>query len=62
MPMLMAVCPRCRIETNTGLSADDPTVPPLGPTLEVLVLCDDCSKYQHMLVEQLQLAAEEVVA
>ena len=28
----------------------------LGPTLQVLVLCDECREYQRMMVEDLYLA------
>jgi hypothetical protein len=60
MAILMATCPRCRSEVNTGLAADQPTIKDLGPTLQVLVLCDHCREYQKMLVQDLRLAAEEV--
>jgi hypothetical protein len=62
MSMLMATCPQCRTETNTGIFADKRTIQQLGPRLQVLVLCGDCSEYQKMLVEDLHLTAEEMVA
>jgi len=54
--MLMATCPRCRKEIDTGISADQQTMHELGPTLPVLVLCDNCREYQRMVVKDLYLA------
>ena len=54
--MLMATCPRCRMEVDTGISADEQTMRELGPTLQVLVLCDNCCEYQRMMVKDLYLA------
>jgi hypothetical protein len=54
---LMATCPRCRMEVDTGISADEQTIHELGPTLRVLVLCDNCSEYQRMMVKDLYLAS-----
>lgn len=62
MFMLMATCPRCRSEVNTGISADEHTMRELGPGLKVLVLCDTCRAYQKMMVKDLYFAAEEVAA
>ena len=56
---LMALCPRCRTEVNTGISADEQTMHELGPKLEVLVLCDSCREYQRMMVKDLYFAAVE---
>ncbi len=55
---LMAVCPRCRTEVNTGISADEHTMHELGPKLEVLVLCDGCREYHRMMVKDLYFARE----
>jgi hypothetical protein len=60
--MFMAVCPRCRTEANTGLSADDWGTPQQEPKLQVLMLCDDCNEYQKILVNDLQMAADEARA
>lgn len=54
---LMATCPQCRMEVDTGISADEQTMHELGPTLRVLVLCDNCSEYQRMMVKDLYLAS-----
>jgi hypothetical protein len=62
MSMLMATCPRCRSEVNTGISADEHTMQELGPSLKVLILCDTCRAYQKMMVRDLYFAAEEVAA
>ena len=62
MSMLMATCPRCRAEVNTGISADEQTMQELGPGLKVLVLCDSCRAYQKMMEKDLYFAAEEVAA
>ena len=59
MAMLMAMCPRCRTETNTGISADVHTMQELGPTLAVLVLCDSCSEYHRMMVKDLHFGEPE---
>ena len=53
---LMAMCPQCRIEVNTGVAADEPTVHELGSKLEVLVLCDSCREYHRMMVKDLYFA------
>ena len=53
---LMATCPQCRTEVNTGISADEQTMHELGPKLEVLVLCDSCREYQRMMVKDLYFA------
>ena len=58
MAILMATCPRCRTEVSTGISADAETMQQLGPKLQVLVLCDECSAYQKVLVKNLRLSAE----
>ena len=55
---LMAICPRCRAEVNTAISADEETLHELGPKLEVLVLCDSCREYHRMMVKDLYLADE----
>jgi hypothetical protein len=34
---LMAMCPQCRTEVNTAISADERTMQELGPNLEVAV-------------------------
>jgi hypothetical protein len=44
------------MEVDTGISADEQTMRELGPTLQVLVLCDNCSEYQRMMVKDLRLA------
>lgn len=62
MSMLMATCPRCRSEVNTGISADERTMEELGPGLKVLVLCDSCRAYQKMMVKDLYFAAAEIAA
>ncbi len=62
LSVLIATCPRCRSEVNTGLTADEQTIQGLGPRLQVLVLCDECSEYQRMLVSDLHLSTEEVTA
>ncbi len=54
--ILMAMCPRCKIEVNTGVSADTNTIRELGSKLQVLVLCDECRHYHKMLVKDLHLA------
>ena len=61
---LMATCPQCRTEVNTGISADEQTMHELGPKLEVLVLCDSCRDYQRMMVWDLYFAraSEDTVA
>ena len=56
MSILLAKCPQCRIEVDTGISADDCTMRQLGPRLQVLVLCDECRAYQKMLVRDLYFA------
>jgi hypothetical protein len=56
MSILLAKCPQCRIEVDTGISADDCTMRQLGPRLQVLVLCDDCRAYQKMMVRDLYSA------
>ena len=56
--MLTATCPRCRMEVDTGISADEDTMQELGPTLQVLVLCDNCCEYQRMMVKDLHLAPD----
>ena len=56
MSILLAKCPQCRIEVDTGISADDCTMRQLGPRLQVLVLCDDCRAYQKMMVRDLYFA------
>ena len=56
MSILLAKCPQCRIEVDTGISADDWTMRQLGPRLQVLVLCDDCRAYQKMMVRELYFA------
>ena len=48
---LMAICPQCRIEVTTGISADDQTMHELGPKLEVLLLCGSCREYQRVMVK-----------
>ena len=53
---LMATCPQCRTEVNTGICADAQTMDELGPKLEVLVLCDSCREYQRMMVNELYFA------
>lgn len=58
MALLMATCPRCRDEVNTGIAADKKTFDQLGPSLQVLVLCNACSQYQKMLVHDLHLETE----
>jgi hypothetical protein len=60
MPMLMATCPRCRSEVNTGLSADERTMQELGPKLQVLVL--DCREYQKMMVRDMYIASDAIAA
>jgi hypothetical protein len=45
------------MEVDTGISADEQTIHELGPTLRVLVLCDNCSEYQRMMVKDLYLAS-----
>ena len=45
--MLLATCPQCRTKINTGISADEQSLLELGPTLQVLVLCDECREYQR---------------
>ena len=64
MAFLLAKCPQCRAEVDTGISADDCTMRELGPRLQVLVLCDDCRVYQKMMVRDLYFACspEEVAA
>jgi RNase P subunit RPR2 len=62
MSILIATCPRCRTEVNTGISADRETMQQLGPTLQVLVLCGKCSEYQKMLVKDLRLSSEQAAA
>jgi hypothetical protein len=57
LSILIATCPRCRTETNTGIAADEQTISELGEKLQVLVLCDDCNEYQRMLVKDLRLSA-----
>ena len=54
--MLLATCPQCRTKINTGILADEQSLRELGPTLQVLVLCDECRDYQRMMVEDLYLA------
>jgi hypothetical protein len=54
--MLLATCPQCRTKINTGISADEQSLHELGPTLQVLVLCDECREYQRMMVEDFYLA------
>ena len=56
MSILLAMCPQCRTEVDTGISTDDCTMSELGPRLEVLVLCDDCRAYQKMMVRELYFA------
>ena len=56
MSILLAKCPQCRTEVDTGISADDCTMRELGPRLEVLVLCDECRAYQKMMVRDLYFA------
>ena len=56
MSILLAKCPQCRTEVDTGISVDDCTMRELGPRLEVLVLCDACCAYQKMLVRDLYFA------
>ena len=55
---LMATCPHCRTEVNTGIAADEQTMRELGPKLAVLVLCDGCREYQRMMVNDLYLGKE----
>jgi len=64
MSILLARCPRCRTELDTGISADESTMQKLGPRLHVLVVCDDCHVYQKMMVRDLYFACspEEVAA
>jgi hypothetical protein len=62
MNMLMATCPRCHSERDSGLFADDPTVRELGPKLQVLVLCERCRAYHRALVKELYIAEEEIAA
>jgi RNase P subunit RPR2 len=54
--ILIAICPQCRTEVNTGISVDDQTMNQLAPRLEVLVLCDNCREYQRMMVKDLYFA------
>jgi len=56
--MLMATCPRCRNEVDTGVAADEGTMRELGPRLRVVVLCDSCHEYQRMLVKDLYFAVD----
>jgi len=60
--ILMATCPHCRTEVNTGIAADEHTMHDLGPKLEVLVLCDSCREYQRMMVRDLYFARESEAA
>jgi hypothetical protein len=46
------------MEVDTGISADEDTMQELGPTLQVLVLCDNCCEYQRMMVKDLHLAPD----
>ncbi len=62
MSILIATCPRCRSEVNTGVSADEQTMTQLGPSLQVLVLCDECNEYHKALVRELRLASEPAAA
>jgi hypothetical protein len=63
MPILLAQCPRCRAEVNTGISADNCTIRELGSRLEVLVLCKHCRTYHLMMLRDLYFAhSPKVVA
>ena len=54
--MLMAICPRCRTEVNTGISVDNQTMHQLPLGLEVSVMCGNCREYQRMMVKDLFFA------
>lgn len=62
MNILVATCPRCHSESDTGIFADDRTVRELGPELQVLVLCSPCRTYQKALVRELHMAEEAIAA
>jgi hypothetical protein len=57
MPVLMATCPRCRAEADTGLAASNITVRELARQ-RVLILCDGCREYQKRMVKDLYFAEE----
>jgi hypothetical protein len=56
MPILLAQCPRCRAEVNTGISADDCTMLEVGSRQEVVVRCDDCRTYHLIKLRDLYFA------
>ena len=56
LSILLAKCPQCRTEVDTGISADVCTMRKLGPWVQVLVLCDECRAYQKMMVRELYFA------
>ena len=58
MPVLNAICPRCRSVVDTGLSADEQSIKNCQE-LRVLVLCDDCQEYHKMLVRDLYLTRSQ---
>ena len=58
MTTLVAECPRCRSEADTGIAADHETMQELGPALSVLVLCDGCRDYRKMMVEDIFFAPD----
>lgn len=58
MVTLIAKCPRCRSEVDTGFAADQETMYAGEPRLSVLVMCDDCREYQKTMVNDLYLAAD----
>jgi hypothetical protein len=57
MPILMAKCPRCRAEADTGLAAPNVTVRELARQ-RVLILCGACREYQKRMVKDLYFAEE----
>jgi Zn ribbon nucleic-acid-binding protein len=56
MPTLIATCPGCRSEIDTGLNADLYTLA-MWREDRVLVLCDRCHDYQNVPVKDLTRSA-----
>ena len=61
MNLLMATCPLCRIERDTGIFADENAVRDLGPALQVLVLCNGCREFQKVIVKEFYCAVQQAV-
>ena len=58
MPILMAKCPRCRAEADTGLAAPNVTVRELARQRVLISGAGACREYQKRMVKDLYFAEE----